>query len=220
MLGGRAGKRSRRALRYLTGGGGGSFWTNPTTLLTAAGVAWGIFETLQQTGRLPGSGGSPRRAAGASRGRPPACRAAVAERRLAMSDREALRHGAAGDFGGERRRRDERAGARRDPAAGARRPASARSSSASCSSRVRWPRSSPASSDPAQRATLYVLAFTMLRADEQVTGAERIYLAQLANLLGLDAATVQQLETTPASRIDALGDQGSWAVWRLPQSAS
>ena len=38
--------------------------------------------------------------------------------------------------------------------------------------------------DPAQRATLYGLAFAVVRADEQVGGAERIYLAQLAHLLG------------------------------------
>jgi uncharacterized membrane protein YebE (DUF533 family) len=62
--------------------------------------------------------------------------------------------------------------------------------------------------DPAQRATLYVLAFTVLRADEQVTGAERIYLAQLAHLLNLDPSTVQKLEKDTGERIDALGDQG------------
>ena len=62
--------------------------------------------------------------------------------------------------------------------------------------------------EPAERATLYVLAYTVLRADEQVTGAERIYLAQLANLLGLDPATVAKLETDTGQRIDALGDQG------------
>ena len=62
--------------------------------------------------------------------------------------------------------------------------------------------------DQAERATLYVLAFTVLRADEQVTGAERIYLAQLAHLLDLDPATVQKLEKNVGERIDALGDQG------------
>ena len=62
--------------------------------------------------------------------------------------------------------------------------------------------------DSAQRATLYVLAFTVLRADEQVTGAERIYLAQLAHLLSLAPATVQKLEQDAGERIDALGDQG------------
>src|SRR5512138_3859259 len=45
LLGGRR-RRSHRALRYLTRGSG-SFLTNPTTLLTAAGLAWGIYETLQ-----------------------------------------------------------------------------------------------------------------------------------------------------------------------------
>src|SRR5215207_3375789 len=58
--------------------------------------------------------------------------------------------------------------------------------------------------DPAERATLYVLAFTVLRADEQVSGAERIYLARLAHLLGLDPATVQRLEKDTGERIDAL----------------
>jgi uncharacterized membrane protein YebE (DUF533 family) len=58
-------------------------------------------------------------------------------------------------------------------------------------------------SDTAQRATMYVLAFSMVRGDEQPTGAERIYLAQLANLLRIDPATVQQLEQNAASRIDA-----------------
>jgi uncharacterized membrane protein YebE (DUF533 family) len=57
--------------------------------------------------------------------------------------------------------------------------------------------------DAAQRATLYNLAFAVARADEQVGGAERIYLAQLANLLGLDPATVQQLESAASARIDA-----------------
>src|SRR6188474_3119953 len=56
VLGGRR-RRSKRAMRYLGGplGGslgsiGGSLLSNPNVLLTAAGVAWGIFETLQQQG--------------------------------------------------------------------------------------------------------------------------------------------------------------------------
>jgi len=61
---------------------------------------------------------------------------------------------------------------------------------------------------PDEAATLYVLAFTILRADEQLTGAERIYLAQLAHLLQLDADTVSRLERDTGERIDALGDQG------------
>jgi len=58
-------------------------------------------------------------------------------------------------------------------------------------------------SDPAQRATLYNLAFAVVRADEQVGGAERIYLAQVANLLGLDPAMVQKLESAASAKIDA-----------------
>ena len=53
------------------------------------------------------------------------------------------------------------------------------------------------------RTELYVLAFTIVRADETVSGAERIYLAQLAHQLGLDAATVAALESETATKIDA-----------------
>jgi uncharacterized membrane protein YebE (DUF533 family) len=56
--------------------------------------------------------------------------------------------------------------------------------------------------DPAQKAELYALAFTLLRADESVTGAERIYLAQLAHRLGLDAATAARVEQEAAASID------------------
>ena len=61
--------------------------------------------------------------------------------------------------------------------------------------------------DAAERATRYVLAFTVIRADEQVSGTERIYLAQLANLLDLDPQTVGELEKDACERIDAVGDQ-------------
>ena len=58
VLGGKR-KRSKKALRYLTGQGGGTF-VNANTLLTAAGVAWGIYETLQNEGSIgsPGSSGA------------------------------------------------------------------------------------------------------------------------------------------------------------------
>jgi uncharacterized membrane protein YebE (DUF533 family) len=57
--------------------------------------------------------------------------------------------------------------------------------------------------DPALRADLYRLGFAMVRADEQISGAERIYLAQLAHSLGLSPGEVQQLEADTAVRIDA-----------------
>jgi uncharacterized membrane protein YebE (DUF533 family) len=58
-------------------------------------------------------------------------------------------------------------------------------------------------SDPAMRRDLYVLAFTIVRADETVSGAERIYLAQLAHRLGLDAAAVAAIESDTAAKIDS-----------------
>ncbi len=60
--------------------------------------------------------------------------------------------------------------------------------------------------DDQKRRDLYVLAYTIIRADENVTGAERVYLAQLAHQLGLDAATATKLEQDTASKIDASSD--------------
>jgi uncharacterized membrane protein YebE (DUF533 family) len=57
--------------------------------------------------------------------------------------------------------------------------------------------------DPKLKADLYTLAFTLVRADESVTGAERIYLAQLAHQLGLDATAAARLESEAAAHIDA-----------------
>ena len=64
----------------------------------------------------------------------------------------------------------------------------------------------------AGQGPLYGLAFTLVRADEQVNGAERIYLAQLANLLGLDPAAASKIEAAagadrpgPRRRLWALG---------------
>jgi len=51
-----------------------------------------------------------------------------------------------------------------------------------------------------------VLAFTIVRADETASGAERIYLAQLAHQLGLDAASVTSLESETSANIDSQGD--------------
>src|SRR6478735_8309248 len=63
------GKQSGRALRYLTRGvshvardatriatgasRGGGFFTRPSTLIGALGLAWGIFETLQNQNQAP-----------------------------------------------------------------------------------------------------------------------------------------------------------------------
>ena len=57
--------------------------------------------------------------------------------------------------------------------------------------------------DADERADLYTLAFTIVRADESVNGAERIYLAQLAHRLGLSREDVERLEAEASEKIDA-----------------
>jgi uncharacterized membrane protein YebE (DUF533 family) len=57
--------------------------------------------------------------------------------------------------------------------------------------------------DPKLAEDLYTLAFGIVRADETVSGGERIYLAQLAHRLGLEPDAVTRLESAAASRIDA-----------------
>jgi uncharacterized membrane protein YebE (DUF533 family) len=63
-------------------------------------------------------------------------------------------------------------------------------------------------SDPQFKEQLYTLAYTIVRADETVTGGERIYLAQLASRLGLAPDQVARLEGEAASRIDAVRETG------------
>ena len=60
--------------------------------------------------------------------------------------------------------------------------------------------------DPKLKRDLYVLAYGIVRADQDVSGAERVWLAQVAGLLGLDAATTARLEKETAERIDRTGD--------------
>jgi tellurite resistance protein len=213
VLGGRR-RRSRRALRYLTGGGS-SFLSSPTALLTAAGLAWGIVESLQGQsgpaepalgGPIGGAGGT-----GASSSTPtlpplpvmsPAGAATApaaiddAQRVVRLAVAAAYADGAMSD-------EERQAIVQQAQAAGVgqvvdeelerRRPLAEIVAGVT---------------DTAQRATLYVLAFTIVRADEQVSGADRIFLAQLAHLLGLDPATVTRLEDDTTRRIDA-EDQAS-----------
>ncbi|HEY6362733.1 MAG TPA: DUF533 domain-containing protein [Vicinamibacterales bacterium] len=199
-------KRSRNALSYLTGRRGGDF-VNAGTLLTAAGVAWGIYETLQNQGSAPSSGsaGSTTGSAGApaSVSLPPLPQAnatagdgdAVRMVRLAISAARA---------DGTMNEQERAAILQQATAAGAADFVARELDQPGPLSEI-----VAGVGDPAQRATLYVLAYTIVRADEQVSGAERIYLAQLAHLLGLDPATVQTLEKETAARIDAAGEGGS-----------
>ena len=209
LLGGRR-RRGRRTMGYMASAGS-ALLSNPTALLGAAGVAWGIFETLQGGGQgQVGSGGAGLNTSGAglntggggaqpvaSMPPLPVVGASVAAPmtdatrmvRLALSAAQA--DGALSP--------EERA------------TVLARANEAGLADLVERELQQPLPlaeivtgvNDPAQRATLYSLAFAVARADEQVGGAERIYLAQLANLLGLDPAAVQQLEGAAAKKIDA-----------------
>ena len=216
MGGGR--KRSRRAARYLTRGGSGLVSTamrHPTALLTAAGVAWGIFETLQgQSDNAGGQGLGGQPAANTGAPLPPAASSGaplpplpnVAGAAVAPQDDATrivrLAVSAANADGGMNEK--ERAAILQQ----AREAGVADVLERELASPRPLAEIVSGVTDQAQRATLYVLAFTILRADEQLTGAERIYLAQLANLLGLDPGTTARLEQDAGERIDALGDQG------------
>lgn len=200
VLGGRR-KRSRKALRYLVGGRGGLL-ANPNALLTVAGVAWGVFETLQHQGTSVSTGTTgpvvPPPIPGTWNGEPgtttpptavPIPPDALRIVRLAIAAAHA--DGTLGDT-------DRAAILEHARAAGA-------EHLVEHEIRHRHPLADVVAgiTDPAERATLYVLAFTVVRADEGINGAERIFLAQLANLLGLDPETVTRLEAEASTRIDA-----------------
>lgn len=197
-LGGR-GKRSRRASRAL--GRRGSL-VNATTLLAAAGVAWGVYETWQgqrspgttspppgppQPPPLPGQTTPPPLPSG--QGLPASVLQVV---RLMISAA-----GADGHLGPEEREAIL---------------AEARKVGAEdvVLQELETPR--PLAeivsgvTDPALKGDLYTLAFGIVRADETVSGGERIYLAQLAHQLGLDSATAKAIESRAAASIDEQPD--------------
>ena len=192
---GRSGrKRARRAANFLTGHGG---FLSASTMIAAAGVAWGVYDTLKNRGAgvpevpmVPGVPAvpigqiPPIPTAGESTSDPIvrviqlAVSAAKADGQL--SDQEkALIMARAHEAGVESIVEAELGQTR------------------SLADIVRGV------TDPAMKNDLYVLAFTIVRADENVSGAERIYLAQLAYQLGLDAAAVQALENETATKIDS-----------------
>jgi uncharacterized membrane protein YebE (DUF533 family) len=186
VLGGKR-KRSKKALKYLTGHRGGAF-INAGTLLTAAGVAWGIYETMQQKPEAPPPGG----------GMAPAPLPPLPNVSTPLDDATRMVRLAvsAANADGTMNEQERAAIVQAAGAAGG--------SLVAGELDQRRPLAEIVSgvTDPAQRSTLYVLAFTIVRADEAVSGAERIYLAQLASLLGLDPAAVQTLERDTEQRID------------------
>jgi uncharacterized membrane protein YebE (DUF533 family) len=228
VFGGRR-KRSRRALGHLTGGLGGSLLgtvlSHPTAALTAAGVAWGIFETLQnQGGAATGQGGQ--WAGGAAPPNQPQPTQTLPTQTLPTQTWGPPSGGPAASV--PPLPVASPPGVSVDVLRLVRLAVSAASADGAMSDQERAAVVEQAKNagvadiveqelqhrrplaeivggvtDPVQRATLYVLAFTVLRADEAVNGAERIYLAQLAHLLNLDPPSVSKLEADTAARIDA-----------------
>jgi uncharacterized membrane protein YebE (DUF533 family) len=199
---GRSGrKRARRATRFLTGNRG---FLSTSALIGMAGVAWGIYDTLKgqnqpQGPQVPGDLQVPQAGFGTVPPVPqippipgafdaafdPVARVI----RLAISAAKA--DGALSD--------DERALIMdRAKEAGLESVVEAElAQTRPLADIVRGV------SDQQMKQDLYVLAFTIVRADESVSGAERIYLAQLAHQLGLDAASVASLEAETAAKIDS-----------------
>jgi uncharacterized membrane protein YebE (DUF533 family) len=209
VLGGRR-RRSHRALRYLTRGTGslaGALLSNPATLLTAAGVAWGIYETMQGSQGSGGAAGAPGAAglssanvspapASSSAALPPVpsvAAASVSPDTMRMLRLAISAAGADGTVSDDERNaiieQARKAGVGELVESELRQPRPLREIVAGVT-------------DANERGTLYVLAFSVLRGDEQPSGAERIYLAQLANLLGLDPAEADRLEKSAAASID------------------
>lgn len=188
-LGSRQGRKSsRRTMKAVTRGA----LSNPQTLLTVAGVAWGIYETWKNSqapaatgARVPAATVPPIPGAGATDSGDGVIRLV----RLMVSAARAD-----GELGPE-----ERAAIL------------AEATKAGIGSVVEAEIASPRPlsqivagvSDPAAKAELYKLAFTIIRADEGVSGAERIYLAQLAHSLSLAQNDAARLEAEAASTIDA-----------------
>ena len=210
-LGGRR-KRSRKAARFLSGGRGS--FINASTLLTLGGLAWGVFETMQQKpAGQPASEPIPPGPATPPAGRPPAAgvpspvpppipgTASVPEPAPANVPEGALRIV-----------RLMLSAARADGTLtdAERETILSQAKAAGLDSVIERELAQPTPlaaivqgiADQKQREDLYVLAFSIARADESVTGAERIYLAQLAAQLGLDAVTTARLEDQAAAQID------------------
>ena len=192
---GRSGrKRARRATRFLTGHGG---FLGTSAMIAAAGVAWGIYDTLkgqnQGTPMVPGVPAVPQV--------PPVPTAALSGAIGAAIDPLArIIQLAVSAAKADGQLTDQERAMIMDRAREAGLEAVVEgelSQTRQLADIVRGV------ADPAIKKDLYVLAFAIVRADEHVSGAERIYLAQLAHQLGLEPSAVQAIETETANKIDS-----------------
>ena len=195
-IGSRGRKRARKAANFLSGHKG---FLSASTILGAAGVAWGIYETLQNQGAtsVPGGTGAVGATGAAATTVPPPL--PTDDRGLPADVLRVVRLAVSA----------ARADGTLLPAERALILSHAREAGVESVVELELASPRPLSeivsgiSEDQRKRDLYVLAFTIVRADENVSGAERVYLAQLAHQLGLDAATVAALEGETASKIDA-----------------
>jgi uncharacterized membrane protein YebE (DUF533 family) len=196
---GRSGrKRARRATRFLSGHKG---FLSTSALIGMAGVAWGIYDTIkaQNSSGVPEVPGVPKVSAGGFEGPlTPAGVPGAVEAALDPVARIVRLAVSAAKADGSLSEQERALILDRAREAGLESAVEAElSQTRSLADIVRG------ISDDQLKRELYVLAFTIVRADEAVSGAERIYLAQLAHQLGLDPATVSSLEAETSSKIDS-----------------
>jgi uncharacterized membrane protein YebE (DUF533 family) len=211
VLGGRR-KRSRGALRYLTSGR--SSLLNASTLLTVAGVAWGLWETASKSAAKPAPAPAPATTpvvppplpSNAAAPGPPPLPQSVAAPAAAMTTSsvppEVIRV-----------LRLTLSAARADGtlAPHEREAILAQARAVGAESLVAPELDAPrplseivaGAADARSRQDLYTLAFTIVRADEQVSETERVYLSELAQHLQLEPDIVGELEREAARRIGA-----------------
>ena len=201
-IGSRGRKRARKAMNFL---GGNRGFLTASTVLGAAGVAWGIYETMQKSGDTAPSGGTAAAAPAVTPSSSAGLVTPVMPPPLPGDER---------GFPDEVLRivRLAVSAARADgtllPAERALILSHAREAGVDSVVELELAAPRPLSeivggiTDLQRKRDLYVLAFTIVRADEHVTGAERVYLAQLAHQLALDPATVAQLEADTGATID------------------
>lgn len=217
LMGGR--KRSHGAHRFLRGGG--SSFLNASTLLTVGGLVWGAIETMQQQNTASSSGPTPTQPlpqpVGETPPSPPlpgglATPPPLPGATTGTAPEETASSGAGMPEGAARIVQLMVSASRADgELTEAERSVimeRARTVGAEALVAAEIDRPTPLAriiegiTDLAQRQDLYVLAYGIVRADEAVSGAEQIYLAQLAALLGLDRTAVERLERDAAARID------------------
>jgi uncharacterized membrane protein YebE (DUF533 family) len=203
---GARGKRHRGAWRALTGHHG-SFVT-PATIVGALGLAWGVYETMTSSSSVTATP-----AAGTNQAVPPIPSASSPASPLRTPDPGAA---AAPSVPPEVARviRLTVSATRADGTLSDAEQASilAHAGRAGAESVVREELARPtplaaivAGVAETARPELYRLAFTIVRADETVSGGERIYLAQLAHALGLTPEQAAAIEAKGAKVIDEAG---------------